>query len=89
MEAIQFADDVPNSVRQMLIASLPEAGIMKAGSFQLEPPWSRVAVVSEIQESKDFSKLYRTKTRDQCYGSNFTQLEPPTSCSFCPSIQYL
>lgn len=25
VEAIQFADDVPNSVRQMLIAMLPEA----------------------------------------------------------------
>ena len=45
MEAIQFADDVPNSVRQMLIASLPEAGIRKAGSFQLEPPWFGFAVV--------------------------------------------
>ena len=32
MEAIQFADDVPNSVRQMLIAMLPEAGIISCGA---------------------------------------------------------
>ena len=36
MEAIQFADDVPNSVRQMLIAMLPEAGTISCPAAVLK-----------------------------------------------------
>ena len=36
VEAIQFADDVPNSVRQMLIAMLPEAGTISCPAAVLK-----------------------------------------------------